>query len=446
MKTRLAALAACVWLVPVLGHADVLRPEGGGPSLEDVVLAAQDGDVVEIPPGTWLAHLRITHAITLRGAGGVIDGGGASTVITVEAPGVVLDHVHAQNSGSDLGAPDACVYTSPTAVGVVVRDGRFEDCAFGIYVHRSNEAQIERNLVIGRAAVREPDRGNGIHLFDAQRVMVRGNEVRGSRDGIFVAATNDSHFLDNHIDHVRYGIHYMWSHRNVLRANVVSESLTGFALMQSNDLVVEDNVMAHNRRSGLLLRDTRGCVVRHNELLGNGQGLFVYNSEEDRLEENFLVHNTVGAKIWGALVTRDEVVGNAFVGNARQIFYFGNRDMVWGQDGPGNHFSDYLGWDQDGDGTGDRPYRVDSLGAVLVEQYPAAALLLRSPALELLVHLEQRMPVLRTFTLVDRSPQIEAPAGVERAIARAAESLERSPMQHAATDPHQVDGPNGEGL
>ena len=55
--------------------------------------------------------------------------------------------------------------------------------------------------------------------------------------------------------------------------------------------------------------------------------------------------------------------------------------------GVGNRWGDYIGWDQDGDGIGDRPHRVESFKARLLYQYPAVALLLRSPALEMLSHL-----------------------------------------------------------
>ena len=427
-------LALLAWL-PALARAEVLRPSETE-SLEAVAARAVEGDVVDIPPGIWPVHLVLERRITLRGAGGVLDGDGRGTVVTVRAPGVVLDGVSARNSGADLGGPDACVYAGEHATGVVVRGGHFEDCAFGIYVQRCDEARIEDNDVTGRAGVREADRGNGVHVFDSQHVVIRGNHVRGVRDGLFVAATNDSRIEDNRIDHVRYAIHYMWSHRNVLDGNVAEDSLTGLALMQSNDLVVEHNVILRNRRSGLLLRDTRDCRVSGNQLVGNGQALFMYNSDGDRIEHNVIVHNAVGAKIWGALVVNDEVHANTFVGNARQIFYVGSRDMIWGETPPGNHYSDYLGWDQDADGIGDRPYRVDSMGAVLVERYPAAALLLRSPALELLVHLEQRMPVLRVFTLVDRSPRMSPGPGVEEALELVGEGAARAaPGEPASAGP-----------
>lgn len=413
MEARTLLTIASMVLVAVAGtalpaRADVLRPSGAE-TLAEVVARAVDGDVVEVPEGTWAGPIRVERAITLRGAGGVIDGGGRGQVIVVTAAGAALEGLEVRGSGSDLGAPDACVWTAPSATGVVVSGSRLTDCAFGIYVQRSDHARIEGNTVVGRTDVREADRGNGIHFHDASFVTIRGNTVRGGRDGLFIGATDDSVIEGNHIEHTRYGVHYMWSHRNLIRDNVVEDSLAGFALMQSHFLRVEDNVAVRNRRVGMLLRDGQDCAIVGNRLVANGQGFFVYNSLRERLEDNVIVHNDVGAKLWGALIVDDVFAGNAFIGNSRQISYVGSRDLVWGEHQSGNHFSDYLGWDQDGDGTGDRPYRVDGLSSSLIERHPSAVLLLRSPALELLSHLEQRMPMLRAFTVIDRAPRV-APA------------------------------------
>ena len=60
-------------------------------------------------------------------------------------------------------------------------------------------------------------------------------------------------------------------------------------------------------------------------------------------------------------------------GNRRHIFYVGTSDLEWGLEQAGNYWSDYLGWDQDGDGLGDRPYRIDNFTNSLVYRYPASA-------------------------------------------------------------------------
>nr|MDJ0790236.1 NosD domain-containing protein [Myxococcota bacterium] len=246
------------------------------------------------------------------------------------------------------------------------------------------------------------------HLFDASRLVVRGNRVRDARDGIYVSATEDSTIEGNVAEQVRFGVHYMYSYRNVLRGNVMSDSTLGIALMESDDLLVEDNRAVGNRRQGLLFRDVQGSEIRRNHLESNGVGMFFYSSTENVIEDNVVVANDMGIKVWAGS-RRNRVEGNVIRGNREQVFYVGAEDQLWGESGRGNHWGDYLGWDQDADGIGDRPHRVDSFTASLLYRYPSAALLLRSPALETLAHLADRFPMLRAPTIVDHSPIVSEP-------------------------------------
>ncbi len=411
-QAKLSVTLALVLLAAAPARADTLRL-GGDLTLAVALTRAVDGDEIVVPAGSWAGGVRIEHAVTLRGEpGAVIDGGGRGTVLTVLGPDVTIRDLEIRGSGNAMTNPetnvDACIWMAPTAVRAQVLDNHLPDCLFGIYVQRSNYARVEGNVVRGRPDLREADRGNGIEVFDASFVTVSGNDIEGTRDGIYISSSDDSTFDHNTIRHARYAIHYMWSHRNVLCDNDTRDSLVGFALMQSHDLHVEDNHITHNRRAGLLIRDGEGSTYRHNDVVANGTGFFIYNSVREHIEENLVAHNDVGLRIWGAMLVDVTFSRNAIVGNSEQIFYFGNRDLSWGRGVVGNHFSDYLGWDQDDDGIGDRPYRVDNLTASLLHRFPATVLLLRSPALELLSHMEERLPVFRIHTITDYAPEIAA--------------------------------------
>lgn len=410
--TLIAGLAVAVAIAwPAGARAETFRLGPDLPTLAAALARAADGDEIVVPSGRWEGVARIERAVVIRGEeGAVLDGAGHGTVLTVLAPDVTIRDLEIRGSGNAMSNPetnvDACVWMSPAALRAQVLDNRLPDCLFGIYVQRSHGALVAGNDVHGRPELREADRGNGIHVFDADRVVVRDNVIEGTRDGLYVSASDDCRFERNTIRHARYAIHYMWSHRNVLSENETTDSLAGFALMQSNDLVVEHNRIARNRRAGLLLRDGQQGLYRHNEVVANGSGVFLYNSLRERLEENLIAHNDVGLRIWGAMVVECVFSRNSLVGNAQQIFYFGTRDTTWGVAEAGNHYSDYLGWDQDDDGVGERPYRVDSFTATLLHRFPAAVLLLRSPALELLSHLEQNLPMFRVHTVTDHAPEV----------------------------------------
>lgn len=373
--------------------------------LQKRIDAAREGDVVEVGPGEHLGPIRVDRAIVLRGAGGSIDGQGRGRSLTVAAPGVRIEGLTVHNSGREVGRSDACIYVEPEATGAVIRDNVLYDCAFGIWVNETDGAQVIGNRIRGREGIRETDRGNGIQLHDSSHLLVSRNEISGARDGIYVAATEDSVIEGNQTHGQRFGIHYMYSYRNTLRDNQSSGNKVGFALMGSLHLVVTGNRAYDNTRNGLLFRDVQFCKIRGNRLERNGTGLFFFSSTENEIIGNEVLDNELGIKVWAGSV-RNRVEDNLVRGNRQQIFYVGAEDQVWGEGGRGNRWGDYLGWDQNGDGVGDRPYRVNGLEANLLYRYPAVVLLLRSPALETLLHMAERLPILRTPTIVDVSPLV----------------------------------------
>jgi len=401
-----ALLAALLTATPAT--AVVLRLRADDTDLQAAIDRARDGDVIELPAGRWLGPLKLDRSVILRGEGAVIDGGNVGNVIVVDAPGARVEGLVIENSGGDVGAPDCCVFVTKRATGAVIRNNRMQGCVFGIWIHETEAAQMVGNHIAGRTDLRTADRGNGIHLFNASHLLVSGNHVEKARDGIYVSATEHSLIEDNVTVNLRFGIHYMYSYSNTLRRNVANDNAVGLALMESLHLVIEDNEALRNDRYGILFRDVQHSEIRRNRLERNGNGMFFFSSTDNVIEGNRIADNEVGMKIWAG-TRRNRISGNHIVGNRQQIFYVGAEDQFWGEDGPGNRWGDYIGWDQDGDGIGDRPHRVDSFKARLLYQYPAVALLLRSPALEMLSHLSERLPVMRSPTIVDRAPLVGGP-------------------------------------
>jgi len=292
-----------------------------------------------------------------------------------------------------------------SATGATIRGLTISASGFGVWVHETERAKILDCHITGSLEGNRPERGNAIHLFDGSHLLVRGNTIFGGRDGVYVSATDDSIIEDNRMEQTRYGVHYMYSQRNVVRRNHATNNFSGYALMLSDHIEAVENVATNNSEHGFLLRDVTECKITGNRSLGNGMGLFFYGSTENELTDNLVRGNAVGVKVWGGSV-RNHIAKNAFIGNRTQVFYVAAEDLLLGEQGAGNYWSDYLGWDQNGDGFGDRPYRVDSFTTSLLYRYPSSVLLLRSPALELLSHLEERLPLMRTATVIDLHPLV----------------------------------------
>ena len=386
-----------------------LRVGVAAASIAATVAIAREGDTVVVPLGVWREHVVVDRRIVLRGEPGAeIDGGGRGTVLSVSAAGAVVEDLGVRGSGTDLSRDFACVLLGNQATGATLRRLAVRHCAFGIYIDRTSGARVLDSEVIGSREGPRSSRGNGIHLFDASRLEIRGNRISGGRDGIYVTATEDSLIAQNVVEHSRYCVHYMFSYRNRLLDNRCSHNAEGYALMGSNHITVRRNVASDNTGRGMLFRDAQDCVIVGNRLERNGEGLFFYSSTENLVSGNIVRNNRVGARVWAGSV-RNTVHGNQFEGNQTHVFYVGAQDLRWGKGRAGNFWSDYLGWDQDGDGVGDRPYRINSFQTGLIARFPAAALLMRSPAMELLSLFEARMPLLRTPTIVDPYPMMHRP-------------------------------------
>jgi nitrous oxidase accessory protein len=174
-------------------------------------------------------------------------------------------------------------------------------------------------------------------------------------------------------------------------------------------------------------------VVEGNVVAGNQRGLFIYDVEYVKLTGNLVVDNVVGVHL-AAGSTRNRVERNDFIGNREQVRYVGSRDEHWGASparphagasslskgqGPspegastasaregGNHWSNYRGWDRDGDGVGDVPYEANDLIDRLQFRYPAFGLLMGSPAVQALRLIGQQFPILRAPSVVDAQPRM----------------------------------------
>jgi nitrous oxidase accessory protein len=375
-----------------------------GESVQAALDRARDGDVVELAPGVHRGGLVVRRRVTLRGApGAILDGEGNGTVLRVAGAFARVEDLAIRGSGRDLGAPDCGVFVEKSATRAVVQRVAVEVKGFGIWINETEAAEVLDCRVTGSLEGNRPERGNAIHLFDGSHLVVRGNTIVGGRDGIYVSATDDSLIEDNDIQQTRYGVHYMYAQRNTVRRNRASHNLTGITLMMSQGIKAIDNESTENEEYGFLLRDIEDCEIVGNRSVGNELGLFFYGSTDNVLKRNLIRDNAIGFKIWGGCL-RNQITENAFIGNRMQVFFVASEDLVLGEAETGNYWSDYLGWDQNGDGMGDRPYRVDGFTNHLLYQYPSAVLLLRSPALELLAHLEERLPLLRVPTVIDLRP------------------------------------------
>lgn len=76
----------------------------------------------------------------------------------------------------------------------------------------------------------------------------------------------------------------------------------------------------------------------------------------------------------------------------------------WSVAGRGNYWSDYDGYDLDGDGLGDVPFRIRNLYEKLEGNHPRLRVYFQSPAAQALVAAERAFPIVRSASEADPHP------------------------------------------
>ncbi|TAH44550.1 MAG: nitrous oxide reductase family maturation protein NosD [Betaproteobacteria bacterium] len=377
-----------------------------GESIQAAIDRAAPGDVIEIQRARYQENLRIAKPLTLRGVNRpTLTGGMKGDTIRITAEDVTLEGLIVSNSGDSLRDQNAGIYVQPGAHRAVVRNCDLTYNLFGLWIEQANDVRVEGNTITGKRDYQSSQRGNGIQLYNTLRARVIGNHVSFVRDAIYVDVTHDAIFRGNKLHHSRYGTHYMNSYRNLWEDNDVWMNRGGLALMEVRDQVVRNNRAWANSDHGIMLRTIQDAVVENNVVAGNQRGFFIYDAEYNTLRGNTIVDNAVGVHLWAGS-KNNQVENNDFIANREQVRYVGARDELWGVK-EGNHWSNYLGWDRDGDGIGDVKYEANDLVDRLSWRHPMMKLLLASPAVQTLRLVGQQFPLLRAPSIVDPKPRMQ---------------------------------------
>jgi nitrous oxidase accessory protein len=403
---RVLAAALALWLgVAGAAGAAVLLVETGE-SIAAAIAAARPGDTVRVARGDYAGHLLIDKALTLEGVDRpTISAHGSGDVIRVRAADVSIQGFVIRDSGSDLGAQNAGVYVEPGSDRALVRDCALVYNLFGVWLEGLKDARVVGNTITGKRDLLSAARGNGVQVFNTRGAQILDNNISFARDGIYVDVSKHAIFRGNKIHHLRYGTHYMNTDHSVWEHNESYLNRGGLALMEVRNLTVRHNVAWGNSDHGIMLRTIQDSLIEHNVVSGNGRGFFIYDAEYNVVRRNLVIDNRVGVHLTAGS-GNNQVDGNDFIGNREQIKYVAARDVEWGR-AQGNYWSNYSGWDQDGDGRGDVAYEANDVVDRLHWQYPLIKLLLSSPSVQSLRFVARQFPLLRAPSIVDRHPRMQ---------------------------------------
>lgn len=356
-------------------------------TIAEAIQLAKDGDRIEVRGGVFPGGLTIDTSIELIGVDDpVIDGDGAGTLVLVTAPDVTIDGFTLRNTGSSHDKEDSAILVD--APGATVVNNRIENALFGIYLRQAPNSVIRNNSVTA-LPVDVAMRGDGIRVWYSDNVTIDGNTATDGRD-IILWYSNDALVTNNSFDRNRYGMHLMFSDRATIEENSFDSNTIGLYVMYSRDVRIVSNSLSNNvgaTGGGLGMKDVDGALVEGNRFVNNQTGIQIDTSPREPNIEHYFIGNVIAFNDIGVAlqpaVKNNTFIDNAFIDNTEHVSVLGRGELKgisWAEDGTGNYWSDYAGYDANGDGIGDLPYVSQQLFESLLSDHPELRLFAYSPA------------------------------------------------------------------
>ena len=146
--------------------------------------------------------------------------------------------------------------------------------------------------------------------------------------------------------------------------------------LRKQGLLAQGNTLS-GFSSGLVLDGAKSCAVEGNTVLGNARGIVVEGASPGTI-----------------------VASNVFEDNAQSVAGAGKRRASDGPRARGNYWDDYKGYDLDGDGIGDAPYRRSRGFSTLVVKEPLLGVFFGSPLQRAVDGLDPDAQILDTRPLI----------------------------------------------
>jgi len=383
--------------IPV-GHNEVVK------RVKEAIEMARAGDSVLVRKGLYKENnLLLTKPIFLIGeAGAILDGEERYEILTISGEGIVVKGLTFRNSGYSS-MNDFAAIKVVDASFVLIENNTIDKAFFAIHVANATYSVIQNNVIWGLTKT-EQTSGNGIHLWKCDNMLVKGNNIRGHRDGIYFEFVTNSVIQDNNShNNIRYGLHFMFSNDDSYIENTFQDNGAGVAVMYSKRVVMAKNHFYHNWGSsayGLLLKEISDAKIFLNEFNENTVAILMESTNRIDVRNNNFQSSGYALRIQ-ASCSETMVHHNSFLGNTFDVATNGSLMMNRFYQ---NYWDKYDGYDLNRDGIGDVPYHPVSMYSMVIEQNPNAAILMHSFMVTLLDKAEKAIPSLTPEHMIDEQP------------------------------------------
>ena len=230
----------------------------------------------------------------------------------------------------------------------------------GVMLHGAQQCRVQGNRIV--------DNYRGVRAYQATGNVIDGNDVSGCTGNAIVLVNHNTHHVVSHNtihDGCYHGISVtINSDENIVEANTITGATNnGIDLSEySQRNVIRGNVVADCGYEGIYLNQADANTIVGNTCTGNHIGINMnFSSDDNVVYLNHLADNTFSN------ATTSDFADSSWYAPDVATYQYG-QDRFTGL--LGNHFGDYAGVDDDGDGIGETVYDIYTLGDPQQDLHP----------------------------------------------------------------------------
>lgn len=375
--------------------------------LQDTIDAAPSHATIKLHDAIYKGNIHINKPLTIEGLGKhvIIEGNGKRSVIFIKSSNVTLKNLHITKSGMNMQSIDAAI-SMEKVKNCEISHCRIYDVLYGIDMNMVENSLITDNYITTKKNDL-PLRANALKLYYANHNTIQDNTIENVRD-VTLNYSNYNLFRNNRFIGNRFATHVSLSHDNTFKGNIYKYNSVAMMFMGAkNTKIIGNEILSSNGAAGIgvMIGGVANFMFQNNHVSFNAQALYIQGQEKGKGMKRYIVGNEISyngeALHFHASIKDNTITNNKIFSNINDVVKDAGKNFESSNVVEYNYWDRYAGFDRNGDGIGDKPFKAYQYADQLWHYNHKVKFFYASPVMTLLNFLSHLAPFIEPNLIME---------------------------------------------